>query len=94
MAARVERTAVRGSVNREDACTVALWPCFRSLPSASRSFFVSRLLRCLCSRLKYHRAQGHMTQGSATTTDICHPPGDGVDSCINARAHAKLTANS
>jgi hypothetical protein len=24
-----------------------------------------------------------MTQGSATTTDICHPPGDGVDSCTS-----------
>jgi hypothetical protein len=35
-----------------------------------------------------------MTQGSATTTDICHPPGDGVESCTNARTHAKLTANS
>ena len=35
-----------------------------------------------------------MTQGSATTTDICHPPGDGVNLCTNASPHAKLTANS
>ena len=29
-----------------------------------------------------------MTRGSATTTDICLPPGDGVDSCTNAGTHA------
>jgi hypothetical protein len=30
-----------------------------------------------------------MTQGSATTADICHPPGDGADSCTNANTHEK-----
>jgi hypothetical protein len=52
------------------------------------------LFVCGSNRLKYSPAQGHMTRGSATTTDICHPPGDGVDSCTNATTHAKLTANS